>query len=323
MKATWTPEQDAWLASLAEQGLTALQAAPILGFSRNAVLGRAHRTGVKFKNRKVRQPKTPRAARAPRPLIERRPARQRISPAVKEKARELYLSGETYVKISAATGVPIGSFGTLFSDLPRRRSVTWDTKPKGREFRLEALTLALVTSYAKAAHALHCAEGSIQNWRDDETLYAEAKAIAARLTEERLRAAAEAKVRADLARLDQLAAISKHNASVFPLLTERQRVVIQRRIAGDTLQEIGDDLGVTRERIRQIEGRCRSLGILLPDAKPLSEAALATFALKPARERKVRPVRQARRPGERRPYNLSEAERQRRSERMREFWASR
>jgi DNA-directed RNA polymerase sigma subunit (sigma70/sigma32) len=40
-------------------------------------------------------------------------------------------------------------------------------------------------------------------------------------------------------------------------LSERQRAVLERRAAGCTLQEIADALGVTRERIRQIEGQCR------------------------------------------------------------------
>jgi RNA polymerase primary sigma factor len=39
-------------------------------------------------------------------------------------------------------------------------------------------------------------------------------------------------------------------------LTEKQRIVIIARFWGDkTLEEIGDELGVTKERIRQIESR--------------------------------------------------------------------
>lgn len=324
VKATWTAEQDTWLASLAEQGLTALQAAPILGVTRNAVLGRAHRTGVKFKNRVVAKFKAPRQPRAARARNEPRASRRKIAKDAIDLARSLYLKGETYAKISEATGIFAGGLSVYFSDLPRRRPVTWDVRRRSRSFRLEALALCLVSSYRKAAKAMNCSEASIQNWRGDEALYLEARAIADRIKEERLRAAAEAKVRADLARLDLLAAITKNNAPILPLLTARQRLIVERRIAGQSLQEIGDALGVTRERIRQIEGRCRALGIMLPGVGPLSEAALSTFGLKPQPPRKSSAERRPpAAPGERRPYRMSEAERQRRSERMREMWASR
>ena len=41
--------------------------------------------------------------------------------------------------------------------------------------------------------------------------------------------------------------------AILEKLTERQRTVIERRLDGDTLLEIGLDIGVTRERVRQIE----------------------------------------------------------------------
>jgi RNA polymerase sigma factor (sigma-70 family) len=42
-------------------------------------------------------------------------------------------------------------------------------------------------------------------------------------------------------------------------LSDRQREVVTRRLAGDTLQAIADDQGVTRERIRQIEAKAMEI----------------------------------------------------------------
>jgi hypothetical protein len=36
------------------------------------------------------------------------------------------------------------------------------------------------------------------------------------------------------------------------LLSERNRIILKRRLAGETLQEIAEDYGLTRERVRQI-----------------------------------------------------------------------
>lgn len=41
-------------------------------------------------------------------------------------------------------------------------------------------------------------------------------------------------------------------------LPERWAMIIERRIEGKTLREIGDELGVTRERVRQLEARSRA-----------------------------------------------------------------
>ena len=41
-------------------------------------------------------------------------------------------------------------------------------------------------------------------------------------------------------------------------LTGRSGEVLTRRAMGETLEEIGNDLGVTRERVRQIENAARA-----------------------------------------------------------------
>lgn len=42
--------------------------------------------------------------------------------------------------------------------------------------------------------------------------------------------------------------------AVVEKIDERHLEVVERRIAGETLAEIADDLGISRERVRQIEG---------------------------------------------------------------------
>lgn len=59
------------------------------------------------------------------------------------------------------------------------------------------------------------------------------------------------------ARLSQEAFFRKLIRSSLEVLTPREREIVERRHLrdpGDTLEEIGRDLGVTRERVRQLEG---------------------------------------------------------------------
>ncbi len=68
-----------------------------------------------------------------------------------------------------------------------------------------------------------------------------------------------------------------HNAKLIKealsKLTEKERYVIEKRILDEnpkTLQEIGDDLGITRERVRQIEEKAlKKLKLLLSEKQDL------------------------------------------------------
>lgn len=52
-------------------------------------------------------------------------------------------------------------------------------------------------------------------------------------------------------------------------LSKRNRIIVEMRLKDKTLQEIGDRLGITRERVRQIEERILSSDIKSKDAKEI------------------------------------------------------
>lgn len=61
--------------------------------------------------------------------------------------------------------------------------------------------------------------------------------------------------------------------NAMTILSPRHAVVIEQRLQGATLQEIADDLGISRERVRQIEGKAivrlrRELGADQGDQHP-------------------------------------------------------
>lgn len=62
----------------------------------------------------------------------------------------------------------------------------------------------------------------------------------------------------ELQRSQEISLVQKKVAEIRPNLNEKETYILDRRILSDdpmTLQEIGDDLGITRERTRQIENR--------------------------------------------------------------------
>ncbi|NTF17390.1 sigma-70 family RNA polymerase sigma factor [Agrobacterium rubi] len=61
----------------------------------------------------------------------------------------------------------------------------------------------------------------------------------------------------NVARMSQDSYFQKLIASSLEMLTPRERTIMERRHLqdpGETLEEIGRDLGITRERVRQLEG---------------------------------------------------------------------
>lgn len=65
-----------------------------------------------------------------------------------------------------------------------------------------------------------------------------------------------------------------HLRAAVERLPERERVIVERRLAGETLRAIGDSDGVVKERIRQLEQRAwaRLREWIASDAEPMHRA---------------------------------------------------
>lgn len=324
---TWTDAEQATLGRMAAELRPVREIANALGKTRNAVIGRAARKGVKLRDRPAAKPKAPRQPHAERP-------RTRIAPELRAKARELYLAGLTYAEISAQTGISTGNFAGLFRDLPKRRQGMKTGKRYDHAFKVSAVAATMTgESFRKASARLGPEEKSIHAWKANPAVFVDAEALAARVKaawgaeQERLRIEAEAAAEAERVRIET------NNEPIFALMSERTQRMLRSRVAGQTLQQVGDAFGVTRERVRQIEVRWRAQGLIVPGAEPLSEAAIERFGPKngkPGRPRRTpaafpyelaHSILDGAKPA-RRPYRISDEERARRAERMRRVGAS-
>lgn len=279
----WTDERQADLERLAAEGLSASLIGARLGATRNAIIGRCFRTGVKLRGcsgRRVNpaRPKTARikAERKPRP--ERAPrqprGRWKYGPAVVDEVRRLYGRDVTLRGISEATGVPAGYIPALVRDLPRRRDVHWSTSRKDEALKVEAVAATLAgESFRAAAERLGTCDSSITQWKRDPTILGAASALAASIKAEKAaRLAAEAAEReAEAERVR--AQVAAENAPVLAKMSPRHAAMMQMRVDGFSLQEVGDRFEITRERVRQIEARWRFAGLIVPGARELTEAS--------------------------------------------------
>lgn len=329
---SWTTEKHARLVELAAQGLSVKNIAAELGMTRNAIIGRARREGVALLYR-------PPAAE-PRPPRDPRERGHRYGVDVKERARQLYSGGATYASIMAATGIPLGYISQVCRGLPRRRPEAPKAKRYDFAFKVAAVAAVLTgESYRRASERLGPEERSIIVWSKREDVRQAAEAIAARVKaaheaeQKRQRQIAEEEAEAERIRAETA------NAPILATMPPRHRAICERRVAGQTLQQIGDAFGVTSERIRQIEVRWRMQGLIVPGARPLNEVAARKLMDRlhvsgGGRRPKAKPyeplgcnpfelahdILDGRR--KRRPMRLTPEERQRRAEHMRRVAAS-
>lgn len=230
----WTTDRQWELKCLAEGGWTAQQVADRWGISRNAVLGRAHRTGVVFPQ-KVR------------------PKKPKPSPKYKHSEEWRAAHSEVMRRLHAE-----GRMGL--------------TTRKPRQFRLEALALHFAGySYMKVGRIMGCYHHSVYNWTKDPDLVSEAKGIAARVKAE----VDAAKAAAAQAEADRRELIAEINADIVVRIEPRDprmAMICRRYLAGESGTKIGEDLGITRERVYQILGYAKAQGVMLPKLRRKAQA---------------------------------------------------
>lgn len=227
------------LVELAANGKTGREIAAELGCTRSAVLGRAFRTGVKLPmdERKARLADHGRR----KPVAERRekfPPRHAIHRKRARGARA-FTDAEIAVAIAA---------------------------------RLAGL------SGAKSAALIGASQQSLaKNWMRDASLLALGKALHERARADAAERAAQARELAAFAAEAQRLAVERTNQPILGRMPERHREMLERRISGQTLQQIAHTYGITRERVRQIEARWRVEGLVVPGVRPLSDATRASL----------------------------------------------
>lgn len=248
----WTTAEANTLREMANAGRTGTEIAEALGKTRNAILGYCHRNGVRLPwtaEKKAAQVRRNRRPRKPRP-------EQRT-----------------------------GKYWKFSPEHPARSS-----RPFGsRAFQDQQIATAIAAhlaglSMAKAAKMIGASHQSLsKHWLKDPALLALGTALFERAKAEAAIKAAEAHKVAEMRRAAEAHRVWTNNRPILEAMPERHRAILERRIQGETLQEIGDDYGVTRERIRQIEARWRLAGLIVPGARPLNELAARRIGKSPSK----------------------------------------
>lgn len=287
----WPPERHARLLVLVDAGLSAKEVGVQLGLSRNAILGYAHRKGIKFpltaekgaRCKGGRPKREPRPAAAPRERHEKGPSKFRPDHPIR-------------------TPRPFGV----------------------RAFADDKIAVAIAARLAgasrpKAAALIGAGQQILSQWEKKPELAALGQELFRRARADAAERAAKARELAALAAETTRITRERINWPILGRMPERHRDIMERRIAGDTLQDVGDAFGVTRERIRQIEVRWRSQGLIVPGARELSAISLARFGWHPPqRKGRKSATDRAAKVAQPKVYRITDAERQRRAEWMRQ-----
>lgn len=288
----WPQERRERLIFLAAEGWTASEVGIQLGLTRNAILGYAHRNGIKFPMTARKAAKIGRGVRRPREPKAPKSTRGRFVPADHPMRRHRERSSRAFTDAEIAVAI--------------------------------AARLAGQSANKSARMIRASAQSLTKNWLKQPELVAAGRALFERAKADAAAKAAIERERADIAAETQRLAQERTNWPILGRMSERHRDIMERRIAGQTLQEVGDAFSVTRERIRQIEVKWRSQGLIVPGARELSARALDKLGWR--EPRKCGPKAKAvdfwslankpnPKPKQRR--NLTDAERARRAEHMR------
>lgn len=288
----WPAERRERLLVLVEAGLTAREAAIQLETTRSAVLGFAHRNGIKFlmTERKASMGRAALRNRAPKPMGSKRFPEGHAVWRSRGWGERAFTDQEIAVAIAARlAGASRPKAGRMIGASAQSLAKNWETKP-------ELMAKGVALYEAAKADAVEVA----RQRRELEAFRAEAE----RIERERI------------------------NDPILHIMPPRHRSICEMIIAGATLQKAGDAHGVTRERIRQIVVRYRAVGLVVPNAiRPVSEVAKASWGLRDplaiGRKPNPRPaadfwaIANASAPIPKKVYRISDEERARRSEHMR------
>lgn len=216
----WTTDRISQLEAMASSK-TGTEIAQALGVTRNAVLGAAHRHGIK--------------------LCSPRGSRDFSAMGRMSRGRK-------------GTKVPLGH--------PSRRARPARCAAYSLKERAGAVAAVLAgASYNTAASLVGASKVTVDKlWRRDPEVLAKAQEIFERAHRE---ASARMEARRRLLSL-QTETVMAHNRRVLAGWGERNRTMVLRKCAGETLAVIGSDYGLTRERVRQILVRAIQQGILAP-----------------------------------------------------------
>lgn len=219
------------------------------------------------------RPKAERKPRAERVAKPRR-SRWKYAPEVVAEVERLYGEGVTLRGISAETGIPIGTLPTMLRSLPRRRRVVWSTKRRDDALKVAAVAAALTgEGVERAAKRLGTCSSSIAKWKRDRAIFEAASAMAERINAEKAARLAEEDAELEACAQLERERVAVANAPIFDKMSPRHAAMMRMRVAGCSLQEVGDRFDITRERARQIEVRWRFKGLIVPGARELTEAS--------------------------------------------------
>lgn len=232
MSIVWTPEKDAAITSGREAGRSASQLAAQIGTTRNAVIGRWHRLSLPPAPLKPRPVK---AARPRGPFPFGRGRRAKPSFIVRGVERRYFSADEeAYIRREYAAYTPTAKIATA---LGRSNGAL-------RQFIMKlGLTRSGVVSKALQNPDYSHLLPVFRRLGAESFMEAVAEWCAQALARQR-----EARAMGERAALEAAKAID-----ALPLA--RNQKILRKRALGLTLEQIGHQHGITRERVRQIEAR--------------------------------------------------------------------
>lgn len=269
----WTPEMDAAIAQGHEQGLSARLIGEQLGVTRNSVLGRTFRLGL---CKTIGEPRSPHVRKHHKSLTEVSIRKQMLPDRLIERISDLRELGFTWNQIAADLDVSVPTarnwavkYGLLVPTEKRAFTpsdidyikLAWE-----RNDPVEDIADKLQRSFGSIHQQVLKLQrrGDVGRRDPAKTMllkrYGEAAMAAGATPSEALRNMQEAKTQAFAAAMNAAnAAKRRHKDFALTAMraaiaagSDRNAAIFAARADGVNLEEIGAEIGVTRERVRQI-----------------------------------------------------------------------